>query len=83
MFGLSLTHVHKILKYHQMVNKPNNDKEFVILKSLTWHVEERDILVRICIKGNLLIVAIYTDFVSYCTRMHSSIHPIQISVYRV
>lgn len=41
-----------------MVNKPNNDKEFVILKSLTWHVEERDI--RICIKGNLLIVAIFT-----------------------
>lgn len=81
MYGLSLTHVHKKLKYHQMVNKPNNDKEFVILKSLTWHVEERDI--RICIKGNLLIVAIYTDFVSYCTRMHSSIHPIQISVYRV
>lgn len=81
MFGLSLTHVHKKLKYHQMVNKPNNDKEFVILKSLTWRVEERDI--RICIKGNFLIVAIYMDFVSYCTLMHSSIHPIQISVYRV
>lgn len=64
-----------------MVNKPNNDKEFVILKSLKWHVEERDI--RICIKGNLLIVTIYMYFVSYCTLMHSSIHPIQISVYRV
>lgn len=81
MFGLSLTHVHKKLKYNQMVNKPNNDKEFVIFKSLTWHVEERDI--RICIKGNLLIVTIYMYFVSYCTRMHSSIHPIQISVCRV
>lgn len=55
-----------------MVNKLNNDKEFVILKSLMWYVEERDI--RICIKGNFFIVVIYMDFVLYCIFMYLLIY---------
>lgn len=55
-----------------MVNKLNNDKEFVILKSLMWYVEERDI--RICIKGNFFMVIIYMYFVFYCICMYLLIY---------